>query len=160
MHGLGALGVRGPDDSLMSFVYAGIDEVARSHDRPPPRWQGESSVLLLSRSGSLQLDDLTAHLAAVGFPDHHPSMDALLGAPIIIRQNVFGSLYLTEPTSRAAFSDADEIAVRELASAAAVAIDNARLFERVRSTAQWTEASRDDHHGTAVGCRTCTPGCN
>ena len=69
-------------------------------------------------------------------------MDALLGVPIIIRQNVFGSLYLAEPTSRAAFSEADEIAVRELASAAAVAIDNARLFDRVRSTAQWTEASR------------------
>ena len=54
----------------------------------------------------------------------------------------FGSLYLTEPTSRAAFSDADETAVHELASAAAVAIDNALLFDRVRSTAQWTEASR------------------
>ncbi len=55
---------------------------------------------------------------------------------------MFGSLYLTEPTSRVAFSKADEIAVRELASAAAKAIDNARLFDRVRSTARWTEASR------------------
>ena len=137
----GALGVRGPDDSLISFVYAGIDEVAVNTIGHHPVGKGVLG-LLLSRSGSLQLDDLTAHLAAVGFPVHHPSMDGLLGMPIIIRQNVFGSLYLTEPTSRAAFSDADEIAVRELASAAAVAIDNARLFDRVRSTAQWTEASR------------------
>jgi len=137
----GALGVRGPDDSLISFVYAGIDEVAVNTIGHHPVGKGVLG-LLLSRSGSLQLDDLTAHLAAVGFPEHHPSMDGLLGMPIIIRQNVFGSLYLTEPTSRAAFSDADEIAVRELASAAAVAIDNARLFDRVRSTAQWTEASR------------------
>jgi signal transduction histidine kinase len=137
----GALGVRGPDDSLISFVYAGIDEVAVNRIGHHPVGKGVLG-LPLSRSGSLQLDDLTAHLAAVGFPEHHPSMDALLGVPIIIRQNVFGSLYLTEPTSRAAFSDADEVAVRELASAAAVAIDNARLFDRVRSTAQWTEASR------------------
>ena len=136
----GALGVRGPDDSL-SFVYSGIDEAAVNTIGHHPVSNGVLG-LLLSRSGSLWLDDLTAHLAAVGFPEHHPSMDALLGVPIIIRQNVFGSLYLTEPTWRAAFSEADEIAVRELASAAAVAIDNARLFDRVRSTAQWTEASR------------------
>jgi signal transduction histidine kinase len=137
----GALGVRGPDDTLISFVHAGIDEVAENTIGHHPVGKGVLG-LLLSRSGPLRLDDLTAHPAAVGFPEHHPSMDALLGVPIIIRQNVFGSLYLTEPTSRAAFSEADEIAVRELASAAAVAIDNARLFDRVRSTAQWTEASR------------------
>jgi signal transduction histidine kinase len=137
----GALGVRGPDDTLISLVHAGIDEVAVNTIGHHPVGMGVLG-LLLSRSGSLRLDDLTAHPAAVGFPEHHPSMDALLAVPIIIRQNVFGSLYLTEPTSRAAFSDADETAVRELASAAAVAIDNARLFDRVRSTAQWTEASR------------------
>ena len=137
----GALGVRGPDDTLISFVHAGTDEVAVNTIGHHPVGKGVLG-LLLSRSGSLRLDDLTAHLAAVGFPEHHPSMDDLLGVPIIIRQNVFGSLYLAEPTSQAAFSEADEIAVRELASAAAVAIDNARLFDRVRSTAQWTEASR------------------
>ena len=137
----GALGVRGPDDTLISFVHAGIDEVAVNTIGHHPVGKGVLG-LLLSRSGSLRLDDLTAHPAAVGFPEHHPSMDALLGVPIIIRQNVFGSLYLTEPTSRPAFSDADEIAVRELASVAAVAIDNARLSDRVRSTAQWSEASR------------------
>ena len=137
----GALGVRGPDYSLISFVYAGIDEVAVNTIGHHPVGKGVLG-LLLSRSGSLRLDDLTAHLAAVGFPEHHPPMDALLGVPIIIRRKVFGSLYLTEPTSRAAFSETDEIAVRELASAAAVAIDNARLFDRVRTTAQWTEATR------------------
>ena len=137
----GALGVRGPDDTLISFVHAGIDEVAVNTIGHHPVGKGVLG-LLLSRSGSLRLDDLTAHPAAVGFPEHHPSMDAVLAVPIIIRQNVFGSLYLTEPTSRAAFSDADETAVRELASAAAVAIDNARLFDRVRSAARWTEASR------------------
>jgi signal transduction histidine kinase len=137
----GAFGVRGPDDTLISFVYAGIDEAAVNTIGRHPVGDGVLG-LLLGRSGSPRLDDLTAHPAAVGFREYHPSMGALLGVPIIIRQNVFGSLYLTEPTSRAAFSEADEIAVRELTSAAAVAIDNARLFDRARSTAQWTEASR------------------
>ncbi len=137
----GVLRVRGPDDTLISLVHAGIDEVAANPIGHHPVGTGVLG-LLLSRSGSLRLDDLTAHPAAVGFPEHHPSMDALLDVPIIIRQNVFGSLHLTHPTSRAAFSEADAIAVRELASAAAVAIDNARLFDRVRSTARWAEASR------------------
>jgi signal transduction histidine kinase len=137
----GALGVRGPDDTLISFVYGGIDEAAMNTIGHHPIGNGVHGRLL-SRPASLRLDHLTAHPAAVGFREHHPSVEALLGVPIIIRQNVFGSLYLTEPTSRAAFSEADEIAVRELASAAAVAIDNARLFDRVRSTARWTEASR------------------
>ncbi len=69
-------------------------------------------------------------------------MGALLGVPIIIRQTVFGSLYLTEPESRPAFSQTDEMAARALASATTVAIDNARLFDRVRSTGRWTKASR------------------
>ena len=115
----GALGVRGPDDTVISFVYAGLDEAAVNTIGHHAVANG---VLGLLRSRS--------------------SMDALLSVPIVIRQNVFGSLYLTEPTSRAAFTDADEIALHELASAAAVAIDNARMFDRVRSTAQWTEASR------------------
>lgn len=69
-------------------------------------------------------------------------MGAFLGVPITIRQETFGSLYLTEPTARPVFTEADEVAACALASAAAVAIDNARLFERVRVTGQWMEASR------------------
>ena len=69
-------------------------------------------------------------------------MRALLGVPITIRQTKFGILYLTEPKGRRAFSASDEIAARALASAAAVAIDNAQLFDRVRTTARWVEASR------------------
>ncbi len=137
----GALGVRGADDTLISLVHEGIDEVAASRAGHRPGGKGILG-LLLNRSGAVRLDDLTAHPAAVGCREHHPSMGALLVVPIIIRQKLFGSLYLTEPTSRPAFSEADETAVLALAAAAAVAIDNARLFERVRSTAQWTEASR------------------
>ncbi|OBI13343.1 hypothetical protein [Mycobacterium sp. E2497] len=41
------------------------------------------------------------------------------------------------------FCEADEVTVRALASAASVAIDNARLFDRVRAGARWTDASRE-----------------
>lgn len=146
----GALGVCGADDTLIASVHAGIEEVAANRIGRHPGVRGILG-LLLSRSGALRLDCLTAHRAAVGFPEHRPSMGALLGVPIIIRQKVFGSLYLTQPTARPVFSEADETAVLALAAAAAVAIDNARLFDRVRSIARWTEASRAITTGVLSG---------
>ena len=56
--------------------------------------------------------------------------------------------------ARAAFSEADEVAVRALASAAATAIDNAQLFERVQMSARWTEASREITAALLGGSRT------
>lgn len=139
--GYGALGVRGPDGTLVSFLHSGIDAATASRIGHLPVGKGVLGVLL-DRPVPLRLDDLSAHPAAVGFPEHHPPMRALLGVPITIRQNTFGSLYLTEPTGRQAFTESDEVAARALASAAAVAIDNARLYDRVKTTAKWMEASR------------------
>jgi signal transduction histidine kinase len=56
---------------------------------------------------------------------------------------VYGSLYVTDDRPEHGFTEADEITVRALASAASVAIDNARLFDRVRANARWTSASRE-----------------
>ena len=137
----GALGVLGPDGTLVSFLHSGMDEATVARIGHLPVGKGVLGVLL-DQPQPLRLDDLSAHPAAVGFPEHHPPMRALLGVPITIRQKMFGSLYLTEPTARPAFTESDEVVARALASAAAVAIDNARLFERSRATATWMEASR------------------
>ncbi|WP_235892669.1 GAF domain-containing protein [Mycolicibacterium hodleri] len=137
----GALGVLGVDDTLVSFVHSGVDDVTAPAIGHHPVGTGILG-LLRSHGVVLRPEDRTGHPEAGGFPEHHPAMGALLVVPIIIRQRVFGRIYLTEPASRPAFSDADEIAVRTFAGAAAVAIDNARLFDRVRSTARWTQASR------------------
>jgi signal transduction histidine kinase len=139
--GYGALGVLGPDGTLVSFLHSGMDDATAARIGHLPVGKGVLGVLL-DEPQPLRLDDLSAHPAAVGFPEHHPPMRALLGVPITIRQKMFGSLYLTEPTARKAFSESDEVVARALASAAAVAIDNARLFERARATATWMEASR------------------
>ena len=87
--------------------------------------------------------NLTAHPAAVGFPEHHPPMRAFLAVPITIRGTVFGNLYLTHDEPGRVFSESDEVAARALAFAAAVAIDNAQLFERERTSVKWMEASRE-----------------
>ena len=139
--GYGALGVLGPDGTLVSFLHSGMDDGTVARIGHLPVGKGVLGVLL-DEPQPLRLDDLSEHPAAVGFPEHHPPMRALLGVPITIRQNMFGSLYLTEPRSRATFSESDEVVVRALASAAAVAIDNAQMFDRARTTAKWMEASR------------------
>jgi signal transduction histidine kinase len=69
-------------------------------------------------------------------------MHTLLAVPITIREVVFGSLYLTDPQSKPTFTQADESAARTLASAAAVAVDHAQLFQRERSAAKFMAASR------------------
>ena len=137
----GALGVWGTDGKLLSFLHSGLDDATVQQIGQLPVGKGVLG-LMLDQTSPLRLDDLCEDPGAAGFPAHHPPMHALLGVPITIRQTVFGSLYLTEPTLRPAFTESDEDAVRALASAAAVAIDNARLFDRARATARWMEASR------------------
>jgi signal transduction histidine kinase len=138
----GALGVRGADDRLMSFVHAGMDAETVRRIGHLPVGKGLLGVLV-NQTEALRLDDLTQHPAMVGFPQHHPPMRAFLGVPITIRGAVFGSLYLADPKSARVFSSSDETAARALASAASVAIGNAQLFEQVRAAAKWTKASRE-----------------
>ena len=54
-------------------------------------------------------------------------MQSFLGVPIRVRDDVFGNLYLTDKQSAEVFTDVDEELVVGLASAAGVAIENARL---------------------------------
>ena len=56
-------------------------------------------------------------------------MDSFLGVPVIIRGQVWGNLYLTEKAGGVQFTDADEQAIVVLADWAAIAIDNARLYQ-------------------------------
>src|SRR6201993_1772455 len=126
-----ALGIRASDGTLVSFVHTGIDDVTA-------RQLGDLPV-----GERLRIDDLTAHPMATGLPAHDPPMRALLGIPITVRAADFGNLYLADDRPGRVFSASQEGAVRALATAAAAAIDNARLFERERESAKWMKASRE-----------------
>ena len=88
--------------------------------------------LLIAEPRPIRLADLTSHSRSVGFPAGHPRMRSFLGVPIRVRGQVYGNLYLTEKIGGSEFSDEDEQLVLGLASAAGIAIDNARLHARVR----------------------------
>ncbi|NED81098.1 GAF domain-containing protein, partial [Streptomyces sp. SID11233] len=72
----------------------------------------------------LRLDNLTAHPNSYGFPAHHPPMRTFLGAPVRIRDEVFGNIYLTEKRGGGSFDADDEAVLTTLSIAAGVAIDN------------------------------------
>jgi signal transduction histidine kinase len=60
-------------------------------------------------------------------------MNTFLGVPIVIRGEAYGNLYLTEKSGGRHFDEVDEEAVGVLADIAGIAIDNARLYQRVES---------------------------
>jgi signal transduction histidine kinase len=138
----GALAVRDPEGNLISFVHEGIDADTVRRIGHLPVGKGVLSMSLLD-TPALRMDDLTSHPTAVGFPEHHPPMRAFIGVPLTIRETIFGNLYLTHDDPARVFSESDEVAARALAFAAAVAIDNAQLFERERTSVKWMEASRE-----------------
>jgi serine phosphatase RsbU (regulator of sigma subunit)/anti-sigma regulatory factor (Ser/Thr protein kinase)/transcriptional regulator with GAF, ATPase, and Fis domain len=127
----GALGIRGSDGTMVSSVHAGMDDATARGFGDLPVGEG------------LRVDDLSTHPRATRLHAHDPPMRAFLGIPITVRSADFGTLYLADDRSGRAFSDAQEGAVRALATAAAAAIDNARLFERERESSKWTKASRE-----------------
>ncbi len=138
----GAIGVWGPDGMLSSFIHDGMDEHRAHLIGHLPVGKGLLG-LLREHTEPLRLENLSEHPGSAGFPEHHPGMRAFLGMPIVIRKEPFGSLYVTDDRKEHGFTEADEIAARALASIAAVAIDNARLFDQTRAAARWTSASRE-----------------
>ena len=139
----GALGVLGPDGRHLSgFFTHGLTDEERARLGSLPTGRGVLG-LLIRDPRPRRLHDLTEHPDATGFPEYHPVMHTFLGVPIRLRQHVFGNLYLTEKEDGSDFTEDDEALVVSLAAAAAVAIDNARLYERSQSRQRWSEATSE-----------------
>ena len=148
----GALGVLDESKTrLGDFITIGIDDAQRRAIGDLPEGHGILG-LLIADAKPLRLPDLTEHPDSYGFPPHHPPMRSFLGVPIRVRDEVFGNLYLTDKTSAEVFSDVDEELVVGLAGAAGVAIENARLSQRVKDVALIEDRERiaRDLHDTVI----------
>jgi signal transduction histidine kinase len=131
-----ALGVINPSrQALERFVVTGMDDATREAIGDLPRGRGILGVLIRDAT-PLRIDDLSADARAVGFPPNHPPMRTFLGVPVLLRGVAYGNLYLTEKTGGSPFSEEDQEIVQLLAGQAAVAIENARLYE---SATRWGE---------------------
>lgn len=124
-----ALGVIDASGSeLEQFFTHGVDVDMRAEIGSLPRGRGILGVLI-REAKPLRLHDLTHDPRSVGFPPGHPPMRSFLGVPIMLRGVAYGNLYLTEKQDGEDFTDEDEETLTLLAGQAAVAIENARLYE-------------------------------
>jgi signal transduction histidine kinase len=115
---------------LERFLTVGLDEETRRTIGPLPRGHGVLGELIRDPK-PLRLPDVTEHPRSYGFPPGHPSMTTFLGVPVAVRGEAYGNLYLTDKEGGAEFTESDEQMVVVLSEWAAVAIDNARLYENV-----------------------------
>jgi signal transduction histidine kinase len=118
---------------LERFLTTGIEPEIHARIGDLPRGRGILGVLIRD-ARPLRLPDLSAHPRSVGFPEHHPRMRTFLGVPILLRGVAYGNLYLTEKEGGVEFTEEDEDIATLLAAQAAVAIENARLYE---SATRW-----------------------
>ncbi len=119
--------------ALERFVTVGLDDETRARIGDLPRGRGILGILIRDAS-PLRLHELSEDPRSVGFPPGHPPMKSFLGVPVMLRGVAYGNLYLTEKAGGGDFTDEDQELVELLAVQAAVAIENARLYE---SATRW-----------------------
>jgi two-component system, NarL family, sensor histidine kinase DevS len=135
-----ALGVIDPSGTgLERFVFTGVEQQEADAIGELPRGRGILGVLI-EDARPLRLHDLHDDPRSVGFPANHPEMRTFLGVPILLRDVAYGNLYLTEKDGGQDFSHDDEDLVTLLASQAAVAIENARLYESATTWSRQLES--------------------
>ncbi|WP_051844653.1 PP2C family protein-serine/threonine phosphatase [Streptomyces sp. NRRL S-813] len=134
----GALGVLDESGEVLEqFITAGLSESERA-DLAGIEFPRGRGVLghLIHHPEPLRVDDIASHPASAGFPPGHPHMRTLLGVAVSVRGTIYGDLYLSERSDGQPFDRDDEDIVITLAGAAGIAIENARLFEQIRDSAE------------------------
>ena len=148
-----ALGMVDASGRIERFLTVGLTSDERAAIGPLP--EGHGLLGLIIREGrSFRIPDITAHPESHGFPPHHPPMRSLLGVPILVRGRAVGDLYLTDKRGADAFSEADQRVVEIFARHAGIAIENARLHDRLaamRVVAERERIGRDLHDGVIQG---------
>jgi signal transduction histidine kinase len=144
-----ALGVPDADGHLETFVYSGLPtELARQIPSLP---QGHGLLgALIEEESPIRIPRIADDPRSVGFPENHPPMESFLGVPVLAGKRPLGNLYLTNKLDLEEFSADDQELVEMLAVHVAVAIQNARLYEKVGRLAIVDERARigmDLHDG-------------
>ncbi len=148
----GALGVLDDEGTALSeFLTVGLRPDEEEEIGLRPTGLGILG-LLIDDPRPLRITQLSDHPAGRGFPAGHPPMTSFLGVPLKVRGEVYGNLYLTDKIGWSEFTSDDEALIGALAVAAGIAIENARLHERVTEAAIYEERDRlaRDLHDTVI----------
>ncbi|MCN9244598.1 GAF domain-containing sensor histidine kinase [Streptomyces sp. RY43-2] len=144
-----ALGV--PDDhgGFAQFVVDGVSDAQWKAIGPLPRQHGILAAMLHEAKPE-RLADVREDPRFGGWPDAHPDMSDFLGVPVRDGDEIIGALYLAnkrcpKPDGGCGFTEEDEDLLSILAQHAAIALTNARLYERSRELTISEERSRLAH---------------
>ena len=138
-----AIGVPDGEGGFASFITSGMSQAQLDALGELPRTHGLLGTML-EQAEPYRTDDIRSDPHFSGWPEEHPVMRSFLGVPILLGGEVIGAFYLTEKQGRrrGRFTDEDRRLIEELAPHAAVAIENARLFERSRELSILEERNR------------------
>src|ERR687891_245247 len=138
-----ALGIPDADGAEFDqFLHAGMSDDLVAELGPLPRTHGMLGAILADAE-PFRTDDITQDPRFRGWwPDPHPQMRSFLGVPIVAKGDVIGAFYLTEKIGAPGFDESDERLITVLAAHAAIAIENARLFEASRELSVIEERNR------------------
>jgi len=147
-----ALGIADAEGRIERFLTSGISRADRERIGALP--QGHGLLGLIIREGqTFRIPDLATDPRRHGFPPQHPEMHAFLGMPVTFKGRPIGDLYLTNKRGAPEFSEDDQLLVERFALHAGLAIQNARLSERVQALAVVEERERigRDLHDGIIG---------
>ncbi|WP_438488676.1 GAF domain-containing sensor histidine kinase [Streptomyces sp. S186] len=144
-----ALGV--PDDhgGFAQFVVDGVSVEQWKAIGPLPRQHGILAAMLHNATPE-RLADVREDPRFGGWPDAHPDMSDFLGLPVADGDEILGALFLAnkrcpKPAGGCGFTEEDERLLGILAQHAAIALTNARLYERSRELTIAGERARLAH---------------
>ena len=130
-----ALEVLSPDGlHHEAFLHTGMDAPTIAAIGNLPTGRGVLGAVISERR-PIRLRDLAGHPQSVGFPAHHPPMTSFLGVPMVYQDHIIGSLYLTNKRGGGDFTEEDEAIITGLAAQASVAVEKARLYQRLVESA-------------------------
>lgn len=137
-----ALGIPDGAGGFRRFLVAGMSDELVAAMGPLPRTHGMLGAVLQA-DGAYLTDDIHRDPRFRGWwPREHPDMRSFLGVPIIAPEGVIGAFYLTEKEGAQCFDAPDRELIELLAAHAAIAITNARLYERSRELSVLSERNR------------------
>lgn len=136
-----ALGVPDDDGAFAHFVADGITDEEWEAIGPTPRQHGMLGAMLRDAT-PVRLRDIRADPRFEGWPRAHPVLKDFLGVPIRHGDETLGILFLSNKETPGGFTEDDQRLLTLFAAHAAIALTNARLYERGRELTVIEERTR------------------
>lgn len=136
-----ALGIPDGEGGFAQFITSGMSDELMRAIGPLPRTHGLLGAML-EETAPYRTSDIRKDPRFEWWPPPHPRMTSFLGVPILSKGKVIAAFYLTEKIGAKDFSEEDQRIIEMLAAHGAIAIENARLFERSRELSVVEERNR------------------